>query len=58
MGGRFLFLNVLILGAMCGAGVGDVSMEEMRQAVAELSPEKFREANGKVLELGYGHFTA
>jgi hypothetical protein len=30
----------------------------MRQAVAELSPEKFREANGKVLELGYGHFTA
>lgn len=58
MGGRFLFLNVLILGAMCGAGVSDVSIEQMRQAIAELSPEKFREANLKVLELGYGHFSA
>ena len=53
MNGNFLFLNVLIVGAMCGADVGNVSYEEVRNAVRELSPAKFADANMKVLELGY-----
>ena len=53
MNGNFLFLNVLIVGAMCGAGVGDVSYDEVRSAVREPSPAKFADANMKVLELGY-----
>ena len=54
MEGKFLFLNVLMLGAMSGAGVGGVSMEEVRKAVQELSPSRFAQANLKVLDLGYG----
>ncbi|MEA3284675.1 MAG: 2-oxoacid:acceptor oxidoreductase family protein [Synergistota bacterium] len=53
MGGRFLFLNVLILGAMCGAGVGGVSVDEMNQAIRDLAPARFVEENLKVLKLGY-----
>lgn len=53
MGGRFLFLNVLILGAMCGSGVGGASMDEIREAVRSLAPAKFVEDNVKALELGY-----
>ena len=58
MGGNFLFLNVLILGALAGTGMADVSMEEIRQAVAELAPAKARDANLAVLELGYKHFAS
>jgi indolepyruvate ferredoxin oxidoreductase beta subunit len=54
MNGNFLFLNVLIVGAMCGAGVANVSYDEVRNAVRELSPAKFADANLKVVELGYG----
>lgn len=54
MEGKFLFLNVLMLGAMSGAGVGGVSIEEIRHAVQALSPSRFSEANLKVLDLGYG----
>ncbi|EFC90354.1 pyruvate ferredoxin/flavodoxin oxidoreductase [Dethiosulfovibrio peptidovorans DSM 11002] len=53
MGGRFLFLNVLILGAMCGAGVGGVSVDEMNQAISDLAPPRFVEENLKVLKLGH-----
>ena len=53
MGGQFLFLNVLILGAMCGAGVGNVTIDEVREAVSDLTPPKFREANLKGLDLGF-----
>ena len=54
LGGKFLFLNVLILGALCGAGVGNFSRDEMRQAVGELAPARFREENLKGFDLGYG----
>ncbi|HPI98081.1 MAG TPA: 2-oxoacid:acceptor oxidoreductase family protein [Synergistales bacterium] len=53
MKGNFLFLNVLILGAMCGAGLGGVSLTEVKDAVSELAPSRFVEANLKVLDLGY-----
>lgn len=53
MGGRFLFLNVLILGAMCGAGIGNVSVDEVREAVRKLAPAKFAEDNVRVVDLGY-----
>jgi indolepyruvate ferredoxin oxidoreductase beta subunit len=53
MGGRFLFLNVLILGAMCGAGVGNVTIEEVREAVRVLAPAKFVEDNVKAVDLGH-----
>lgn len=54
LGGKFLFLNVLILGALCGAGLGNFSRDEMRQAVGELAPARFREENLKGFDLGYG----
>lgn len=53
MGGRFIFLNVLILGAMCGAGIGSVSIDEVREAVRQLAPAKFAEDNVRVVDLGY-----
>ena len=53
MGGRFLFLNVLILGALCGAGVGNVTIEEVREAVKALAPSKFVDDNLKAVDLGY-----
>lgn len=53
MGGNFLFLNVLILGALCGAGVGSITIEEVKNAIEELAPPKFKDANLKVVDLGY-----
>jgi len=53
MEGNFLFLNVLLMGAMCGSGVGGSSFDETSEAVRKLSPTKFEEANMKVLKLGY-----
>nr|WP_321500143.1 2-oxoacid:acceptor oxidoreductase family protein [uncultured Dethiosulfovibrio sp.] len=53
MGGKFLFLNVLILGAMSGSSVESGSIEEVRKAVEELSPPRFVQDNLKVLDLGY-----
>ena len=52
MGGNFLFLNVLLMGAMCGAGISGLSFAEVSRAVKELSPPKFQDANMKVLALG------
>jgi len=54
MNGRFLFLNVLILGAMCGAGIGNVTIDEVKKAIEDLAPPKHIEANLKVVDLGYG----
>ena len=53
MGGNFLFLNVLLAGAMCASGVTDLSFDEVAAAVKDLSPTKFEDANRKVLQLGY-----
>ena len=53
MRGRFLFLNVLILGALGGAGVGKVTIEEIREAVKALAPAKFVDDNLKAVDLGY-----
>ncbi|MDD2207042.1 MAG: 2-oxoacid:acceptor oxidoreductase family protein [Aminobacterium sp.] len=53
MGGNFLFLNVLILGALCASNVSNVKIDEVREAINQLSPEKFADANLKVLNLGY-----
>ena len=52
MEGRFLFLNALMLGALCAAGVGGVTAEETREAVKELAPERFRGDNLKAFDLG------
>lgn len=52
MEGRFLFLNVVILGALCGAGVGNVSFEDVKTAVTQLSPKRFKDDNLKALDLG------
>ncbi|MCF7936159.1 MAG: 2-oxoacid:acceptor oxidoreductase family protein [Synergistales bacterium] len=57
MGGRFLFLNVLILGAMSALGLGGFSYEEMHSAVGALAPPKHRDDNFKVLQLGYQSLT-
>lgn len=56
MGGRFLFMNVLMLGAMCGINAGNVSIDEIRETVAKLAPEKHRADNLKAVDLGYGYF--
>lgn len=53
MGGRFLFLNVLILGAMCGAKLGAVSIDEVRGSISKLAPARFVEDNLKAVSLGY-----
>ena len=53
MGGNFLFLNVLLAGAMCASGVTDLAFDEVAAAVKDLSPAKFEDANRKVLQLGY-----
>jgi len=56
MEGRFLFMNALILGAMCGASVGTLSIKEVREAVENLAPAKFRGDNLKAVDLGFAHF--
>ncbi len=53
MGGRFLFLNALVLGALAASGAGDFSPDELRGAVAELAPAKFREDNLRAFDLGF-----
>jgi indolepyruvate ferredoxin oxidoreductase beta subunit len=52
MGGRFLFLNALVLGALAASGAGIFSAAELREAVAELAPARFREDNLKAFTLG------
>ncbi|GAB6280143.1 MAG: hypothetical protein STSR0007_01960 [Thermovirga sp.] len=52
MESRFLFLNALMLGALCATGVGGVTAEETRRAIDELAPERFRGDNLKAFDLG------
>lgn len=52
MGGNYLFLNVLILGAACGLGIEGFERENVVRALKELAPPKHLEANLKVFELG------
>jgi indolepyruvate ferredoxin oxidoreductase beta subunit len=53
MGGRFLFLNALILGALAATGASGFEAAEIRDAVAELAPARFREDNLKAFDLGF-----
>lgn len=53
MEGRYLFLNVLILGALCATGAAGVTADEVRGAVDELAPAKFRADNLKAFDLGF-----
>lgn len=53
MEGNFLFLNVLILGALCGAEVSDITLDDVKEAIEQLAPAKFKDANLKVVDLGY-----
>ena len=52
MEGRFLFLNSLMLGALCSAGAAGVTAKETREAIGELAPKRFREENLKAFDLG------
>jgi indolepyruvate ferredoxin oxidoreductase beta subunit len=52
MEGRFLFLNSLMLGALCSAGAAGVTEKETREAIGELAPKRFREENLKAFDLG------
>jgi indolepyruvate ferredoxin oxidoreductase beta subunit len=52
MGGKLLFLNVLILGAASGAEVEGFEENNVIAALKELAPPKHLEANLKVFELG------
>ena len=56
MGGKFLFLNVLILGALSALEGAGLSYDEARGAIEQLAPKRFVEDNLKVLELGYNAF--
>lgn len=56
MGGKFLFLNVLLLGALSALEGAGLSYEEAREAIAQLAPKRFVDDNLKVLELGYNAF--
>jgi indolepyruvate ferredoxin oxidoreductase beta subunit len=53
MGGRFLFLNVMILGALVASDSSGISIEDMESAVVDLSPERFKDDNLKALKLGF-----
>jgi len=53
MGGRFLFLNALILGALAASGASGFEAADLKNAVAELAPARFREENLKAFELGF-----
>ena len=52
MGGKLLFLNVLILGAACGMKIEGFEEDRLISALKELSPPKYAEANLKVFGLG------
>ncbi len=52
MGGRFLFLNALVLGALAASKAGGFEAADLRAAVAELAPSRFREDNLKAFDLG------
>lgn len=52
MAGKYLFLNVLIMGKACSCGIGGLEPEIVRKALEELAPPKFLSENLKVFDLG------
>jgi indolepyruvate ferredoxin oxidoreductase beta subunit len=52
MAGRYLFLNVLILGKACSCGISGLEPEIVRKTLEENVPQKFLTENLKVFELG------
>ena len=52
MGGRYLFLNVLIMGKACACGINGLEPETVRKALEELAPPKLLPENLKVFDLG------
>jgi len=52
MAGKYLFLNVLIIGKACTCGINGLEPEIVRKALEELAPPKFLAENLKVFDLG------
>ena len=52
MAGKYLFLNVLIIGKACTCGISGLEPEIVRKALEELAPPKFLSENLKVFDLG------
>jgi len=53
MDGRYLFLNVLIMGKACACGISGLEPGIVRKALEELAPPKFLSENLKVFDLGF-----
>jgi indolepyruvate ferredoxin oxidoreductase beta subunit len=52
MAGKYLFLNVLIMGKACSCGISGLEPEVVRKALEELAPPKFLSENLNVFDLG------
>lgn len=52
MAGKYLFLNVLILGKAANAGIPWLPPDVVRNVLTELAPPKFLQENLKVFDLG------
>ena len=52
MAGKYLFLNVLIVGKACSCGIKGLEPDVVRKALEELAPPKFLSENLKVFDLG------
>jgi len=52
MAGKYLFLNVLIMGKACACGINGLEPEIVRKALEELAPPQFLSENLKVFDLG------
>ena len=52
MEGRYLFLNVLIVGKACACNINGLEPEIVRKALEELAPPKLLTENLKVFDLG------
>jgi indolepyruvate ferredoxin oxidoreductase beta subunit len=52
LAGKYLFLNVLIMGKACACGINGLDPENVRKALEELAPPKFLPDNLKVFDLG------
>ena len=46
-------LNVALVGAACGAGKLDCSLEELEETIEVLAPQKFVDLNKRALKVGY-----
>lgn len=54
--GNFKTVNAVMLGALAATGRLPVSKEQLREALLELVPERFREINERAFELGSNSF--